>query len=109
VVEIPKDLVCEFRRRALASQAEFSEIISNVVIELLTSMFGFLPSSLTVLAVERDRVQRPDRRNKSNHKEDSAHSIPTSLPTSPIMPDAASRAELSSSVAILSRRLYLVS
>jgi hypothetical protein len=83
VVEIPKDLVCEFRRRALASQAEFSEIISNVVIELLTSMFGFLPSSLTVLAVERDRIHRPDRRDKSNHKEDSAHSIPTSLPTSP--------------------------
>jgi hypothetical protein len=68
-----------FRRPALAKHAEFSEIISNVVIELLSSIFGFLPGNLTVTAIEHDGIDHPDRRNKSSHKKNSAHRSYTSL------------------------------
>ena len=70
---IPKHFVCESRRLALADHAEFSEIISNFVIELLSSVFRFLPGNLTVTAIQHDRISRQDRRKKSSHKQDSAH------------------------------------
>lgn len=47
--------------------------MSHFVIELMAAIHGVPPGNLAVLALECDRIQRPDRSNQSNNKEQSAH------------------------------------